>query len=314
MKGLLRLMVLLTAALALACCRGRSGGGSSPASDSFASLGMTENKAGTTEKKAVRTGKKAGTKGKEAGGDPSFHSEEAGGRRKNLPPGTQDAVIAGLDRQSPGPESFPPGTILSFTDLESAELSDFFSSAPVDSAVFARIDGLSYKEGCPVAVEDLRYLRVLHKDLEGRTLVGEMIANQSIADDLLEIFRALYDAGYPIERMRLIDDYGADDETSMQANNSSCFNFRKKAHINSVSKHAYGEAVDINPLYNPYYRVTAAGARIIEPASGEPYVDRAADFPYKIERGDLCHRLFLEHGFHWGGSWTRSKDYQHFER
>jgi hypothetical protein len=103
-------------------------------------------------------------------------------------------------------------------------------------------------------------------------------------------------------------------EASMLANNTSCFNYRRKAHMSSVSRHAYGEAVDINPLYNPYYRVTAAGARIVEPASAAPYVDRSADFPYKIERGDLCHRLFLEHGFHWGGSWTRSKDYQHFER
>ena len=262
MKGLFRLMVLLTAALALACCRGRFDGGSDSASDSFAS----------------------------------------------------HTVITGLDRQSPVPESNSPGDTLSGIDLKYVELSDFFTSVPIDSSVFARIDGRSYKEGCPVALEDLRYLRVLHKDLEGRTLVGEMIANQSIADDLLEIFRALYDAGYPIERMRLIDDYDADDETSMSANNTSCFNFRRKAHMNSVSKHAYGEAVDINPLYNPYYRVTPAGARIIEPASGKPYVDRAADFPYKIERGDLCHRLFLEHGFHWGGSWTRSKDYQHFER
>ena len=295
MKVLFRLMVLLTAALALACCRGRSDGGSGPASDSFASPVMTDNNAGTTGQKTGKIGGKRGTTGEEVGGDSSSHSEEAGGRRKNL-------------------ESLPPGSILSLSDLESVDLSDFFTSAPIDSAVFARIDGRSYKEGCPVAVEDLRYLRVLHKDLEGRTLVGEMIANQSIADDLLEIFRALYDAGYPIGRMRLIDDYDADDEASMQANNSSCFNYRRKAHVNSVSKHAYGEAVDINPLYNPYYRVTSAGARIIEPASGAPYVDRAADFPYKIERGDLCHRLFLEHGFLWGGSWTRSKDYQHFER
>lgn len=221
--------------------------------------------------------------------------------------GTQGNVIAGLDRQS-------PGSILSGTELVSADLSGFFTSVSIDSTVFARMSGRSYKEGCPVPVEDLRYLRVLHRDLSGRTIVGEMVANKSIADDLLEIFRALYDAGYPIERMRLIDDYDADDEASMEANNSSCFNFRPKAHMSAVSKHAYGEAVDINPLYNPYYRVTAAGARIVEPASGEPYVDRAADFPYKIERGDLCHRLFLEHGFHWGGSWTRSKDYQHFER
>ena len=212
------------------------------------------------------------------------------------------------------PASLSPGDILPAESVAGLDTSAFFYAAPVDSAVFARIDGVSYKDGSPVAVEDLRYLRVLHCDFAGRTLVGEMIVNKSISDDLLEIFRALYEAGYPIERMRLIDDYDADDEASMLANNSSCFNYRRKAHMSAVSKHAYGEAVDINPLYNPYYRVTPAGARIVEPAAGAQYVDRTGDFPYKIERGDLCHRLFLEHGFHWGGSWTRSKDYQHFER
>ena len=216
------------------------------------------------------------------------------------------------ERLSPG--SFAPGDSVPAAMLSACDTAVFFSSVPIDSAVFARMSGRSYKDGCPVAVEDLRYLRVLHKDLSGRTLVGEMVANRSIADDLLEIFRALYDAGYPIERMRLIDDYDGDDETSMLANNTSCFNFRRKARMSAVSKHAYGEAVDINPLYNPYYRVTPAGARIVEPAAGAPYIDRDADFPYKIVRGDLCHRLFLEHGFHWGGSWTHSRDYQHFER
>ena len=131
------------------------------------------------------------------------------------------------------------------------DTSAFFSAVPVDSAVFARMSGRSYRDGCPVAVEDLRYLRVLHSDLSGRTLVGEMVANKSIADDLLKIFRELYDAGYPIERMRLIDDYDGDDEASMLANNTSCFNYRRKAHMSSVSRHAYGEAVDINPFYNP---------------------------------------------------------------
>lgn len=213
----------------------------------------------------------------------------------------------------PGMTEASPGDSVSEALLPVCDTAAFFTAVPVDSAVFARMSGRSYKEGCPVAVEDLRYLRVLHKDIGGRTLVGEMVCNKSIADDLLEIFRALYDAGYPIERMRLIDDYDADDQASMEANNSSCFNFRSKPGMSAVSKHAYGEAVDINPLYNPYYRVTAAGARIVEPAAA-PYVDRSAGFPYKIERGDLCHRLFLEHGFHWGGSWTRSKDYQHFER
>ena len=176
------------------------------------------------------------------------------------------------------------------------------------------MSGHSYKEGCPVSIDDLRYLRVLHKDFEGRTKVGEMVVNKSISEDLLEIFRALYDASYPIEKMRLIDDYDADDESSMLANNSSCFNYRRKSSLNAVSKHALGLAVDINPLYNPYFRVTASGSHIIQPSAAAPYVDRAEQFPYKIERGDLCHRLFLEHGFRWGGSWTHSKDYQHFER
>ena len=212
------------------------------------------------------------------------------------------------------PAAFAPGDSVPAAILALCDTAAFFSAVPIDSAVFARMSGRSYKEGCPVPLEDLRYLRVLHKDLSGRSLVGEMVANKSISDDLLEIFRALFDARYPIERMRLIDDYDADDESSMSANNSSCFNYRRKAHMTAVSKHAYGEAVDINPLYNPYYRVTPAGARIVEPAAGAPYVDRGGNFPYKIVRGDLCHRLFLEHGFHWGGSWTRSKDYQHFER
>ncbi len=211
-------------------------------------------------------------------------------------------------------DSFAPGDSVPVTVTSTFDTSSFFTSVPIDSVVFARMSGRSYKDGCPVAVEDLRYLRLLHRDLSGRTLVGEMVANKSIADDLLEIFHALYDAGYPIERMRLIDDYDGDDEASMLDNNTSCFNYRRKAHMSSVSKHAYGEAVDINPLYNPYYRVTPAGARIVEPAAAASYVDRTGDFPYKIERGDLCHRLFLEHGFHWGGSWTRSKDYQHFAR
>lgn len=211
-------------------------------------------------------------------------------------------------------DDFRPGDVLTEDIVSSCGAEAFFKVSPVDSAVFARMDGRSYKDDCPVPVDDLRYLRVLHRDLAGRILVGEMVANKSIAGDLSEIFRALYDASYPIERMRLIDDYDADDEASMQANNSSCFNYRRKSRMSALSKHAYGEAVDINPLYNPYYRVTSAGARIVQPSSAADYLDRDATFPYKIERGDLCHRLFLEHGFHWGGSWTRSKDYQHFER
>ena len=113
--------------------------------------------------------------------------------------------------------------------------------------------------------------------------------------------------------MRLIDNYEADDELSMRDNNSSAFNFRFISHTTKVSKHGLGLAVDINTLYNPYTKTLRDGTRIVEPATGEPYLDREASFPYKIVRGDLCWRLFTERGFTWGGDWTSVKDYQHFE-
>ena len=177
--------------------------------------------------------------------------------------------------------------------------------------------GNTYKEDCIVPREDLRYLRVLHKDREGNTHQGEMVVHKLIADDVLEIFEKLYDAGYPIERMVLPDNYMADDETMMRDNNSSSFNFRFISHTNRISKHGLGMAVDINTLYNPYHKTVTnedgTTEEVIEPATGEPYLDRTKDFDYKIEKGDLCYTLFIEKGFEWGGDWTDRKDYQHFE-
>lgn len=187
-----------------------------------------------------------------------------------------------------------------------------FSVSEIDAPTFERMKGKSYKDNCPIPLADLRYLRVLHKDLNGVTHEGELVCNVRIADDVLEIFKALYEAGYPIERVKLVDDYGADDETSMRDNNSSCFNFRFITHSTKISKHGLGLAVDINTLYNPYIKETD-GKRILEPATAEAYIDRSKDFPYKIEKGDLCYRLFTECGFEWGGEWKTLKDYQHFE-
>ncbi len=161
-------------------------------------------------------------------------------------------------------------------------------------------------------MEDLRYLRLLYKDLKGTTRFGEIVCNVYIVHDLLDIFSRLYMDGYPIEKIRLVDEYGADDEASMSGNNSSCFNFRYISYTNKVSKHGLGMAVDINPLYNPYVK-EVDGRLNIEPASAEPYLDRGLAFPCKIDEQDLCCRLFKEHGFIWGGEWEGRKDYQHFE-
>ena len=187
-----------------------------------------------------------------------------------------------------------------------------FRISPITDEIFARIQGKSFKDDCTLSRDELRYLHVLHVDLDGETHEGEMIVNVRIAEDVLEILRQLYEAKYPIEKIRLVDDYDADDEMSMEDNNSSAFNFRFISHTTRVSKHGLGLAVDINTLYNPYTKIVD-GERIVEPVTGEPYLHREADFPCKIDHEDLCYRLFTEHGFEWGGDWEDRKDYQHFE-
>jgi hypothetical protein len=176
------------------------------------------------------------------------------------------------------------------------------------------MQGRSWPEGCTVRRADLRYLRLSHFDAERKEHVGEMICNKAIANDIVEIFRELYRQKYPIQRIRLMDDYEADDERAMRDNNTSSFCYRRISGSAKLSKHATGMAVDINTLYNPYVRTGKDGRRIVEPATAVKYVDRRKSFPYKIVKGDLLHRLFLQHGFKWGGSWRTVKDWQHFEK
>ena len=191
--------------------------------------------------------------------------------------------------------------------------SDDFYISGIPDDIFAKMQGKSYKDNCTVPRDDLRYVHVLHMGFDGKVKAGELVVSRKIADDVLEIFEELYKADYPIEKVRLVDEYDADDEASMSDNNSSAFNFRFISHTTRISKHGLGMAVDINTRYNPYVK-TVNGKLSIEPANGADYVDRSKDFPYKIDHDDLCYKLFTEHGFTWGGDWTHSKDYQHFER
>ena len=189
-----------------------------------------------------------------------------------------------------------------------------FSQQAIPDAVFERMQGKSFPVGCKVSRNDLRYLRIKHYDLQGRVHEGEMICNKRIANDLIDIFKELYRQKYPIERMRLVDDYDADDEKSMQANNTSCFCYRRVEGYNKLSNHSMGMAVDINPLYNPLYKRYSNGKELVQPSNAKRYCDRKASFNYKIVKGDLLYRLFVNHGFEWGGDWHSKKDYQHFEK
>ena len=191
-------------------------------------------------------------------------------------------------------------------------MEEAFYITEITDEIFDRIYGKSFKEDCTLPREDLRYLHVLHRDKDGIEHEGEMITNCHIAEDVLGIMKELYENDYPIEKIRLVDEYGADDELSMEDNNSSSFNFRFVPRTKKISKHGLGLAVDINTLYNPYITKSDSGLRI-EPVNAVDYADRDKDFDYKIEKGDLCYEFFISHGFEWGGEWKNSKDYQHFE-
>ena len=210
-------------------------------------------------------------------------------------------------------DGFAPGSEVPENVIRQKGTDRFFYETEITDEVFSIMEGRSFKEYCTTPRKDLRYVRILHKDISGRSVVGEVVCHKDISGALLEIFRQLYDASYPIQSVRLVDYYDADDEKSMEANNSSSFNFRKVPQSGHLSYHAYGLAIDINPLYNPYYKKYPDGHILLQPDGSEPYLDRTGKFDYKIEADDLCVRLFKKYGFEWGGDWQTCKDYQHFE-
>ena len=194
--------------------------------------------------------------------------------------------------------------------------SEAFYYEPLSDNLRRYITGVSFPDADEIAIsyDDLSYVHILHYDFDGNLAEGELICNKGIAQDLVEIFYELYRNEYQLEKVLLIDEYDGDDTASMEDNNTSCFNYRLVEGSSSLSKHALGVAIDINPLYNPYITYEKDGTENVSPAAGIDYADRSVNFPYKIDENDLCYKLFMEHGFTWGGNWNSCKDYQHFQK
>jgi len=195
-----------------------------------------------------------------------------------------------------------------------AQTSDGFRIETLSDEMFSRMQGKSWPKGCTISRNDLRLVTVRHIDFEGKTATGEIICNKAIAQDLIEIFRELYHHHYPIAQIHPIDEFDADDEQSMRANNTSCFCYRVVNGSKKLSMHARGLAIDINPLQNPCVKRLSDGTLKVQPSTGRPYINRSKNFKYKITHKDLAYRLFRKHGFTWGGNWHSLKDYQHFEK
>lgn len=242
-------------------------------------------------------------------------SEESCHHKNDALPLVFVRTIETEDTVSPPDMSFSgqwePGVIVDSAVIYNYGIEKCFLADTISDSLFSSMKDVSFHDDTPVTRKDLRYLQILHYNSEGEIIMGEMICNHTIASDLLKIFRELFDARFPIERMRLACRYGGNDEKSMSDNNTSCFNSRSITGGSKYSYHAYGLAVDINPLYNPYIK-TRNGAVVKILPSNAKLSD--SDSPYRIKKGDICYCIFLSHGFKWGGSWRSVKDYQHFEK
>jgi hypothetical protein len=191
----------------------------------------------------------------------------------------------------------PPGRDAAVPAFES-------SVAAVDEARL----GASWRPGCPVDPAALRLVSVSHWGYDGQATRGELVVHADSADAMVRVFRRLYDLRFPVERMVTVEAFGADDDASMAANNTSAFNCRRVAGSSSWSEHAYGRAVDVNPMQNPY--LASSGA--VAPEGARPWLDRRFPNPGMVRAGDEVVAAFAAVGWSWGGDWRGSKDYQHF--
>ena len=185
-----------------------------------------------------------------------------------------------------------------------------FSASRLGPLTRRRVSGSSWHPGCPVALDDLRLLRIGYWGFDRRPHVGRMIVAASAVTPMRGAFAALFRAHFPIRRMRLVDDYGASDYASIEADNTSAFNCRLATGSSRFSEHAYGRAVDVNPIENPY--VYPDGTTVH--AASRPYLDRSRHRPGMAYRGGVLVRAFAAAGWRWGGLWRppSGTDYQHF--
>ncbi|MEA3456775.1 MAG: M15 family metallopeptidase [Campylobacterota bacterium] len=178
------------------------------------------------------------------------------------------------------------------------------------------IEGKSWRKGCPVKLEDLRYIRVSYWDFKGKIRSGELIMHRDVSRDIVEVFEELYNLRYPVRKMQLVSDFKGNDWQSIEAGNSSAFNCRSATGSKKWSKHAYGRAIDINPIENPY--ISKSG-----------HISHKASLKYRkrahrnlsdpgdravLLKNDKATQIFKKNGWKWGGDWPGIKDYQHFSK
>jgi hypothetical protein len=200
--------------------------------------------------------------------------------------------------------------LLSFEAFAEGIMSEFkFEINSINDELRKKMIGTTWHEGCPVEIDELRHLKISYIGYDDKKHMGEMIVNYRLAEEVVDIFRELFDGGFPIEKMKIQSDYAGNDFHSMSDNNTSAFNCRKVPGASRWSKHSYGVAIDISPVINPWIENGT-----VLPPEGRPYLNRDRRVKGLIIRDDVCHKAFAKRGWRWGGDFRSGQDYQHFDK
>ena len=184
-----------------------------------------------------------------------------------------------------------------------------FEKSDIPNEVKDKMYGVTISDSSRVGFDGLSYLTLSYIGYDGENHTGNMIVDKNLADEVVCIFKELYEAKFPIEKIRLACEYGGVDELSMEDNNTSAFNDRPVTGGSGLSYHQLGRAIDINPLVNPYIK-----GSVVLPASAQWYTDRTSEAVGIITSDSDCVKIFKKYGWTWGGDWRSLKDYQHFEK
>ena len=218
-----------------------------------------------------------------------------------------DAPQSGFTDAVGSPE--PPATGTAIPDSTPITRAEFAASVErLDERMRRQMTGVTWQPQCPVSLDDLRLLTMSYVDFRGEPQTGQMVVNRRVAGDVVEVFGRLFRHGFPVQQMRLVDEYGGSDMRSITANNTSAFNCRLIPGSTTWAEHAYGNAVDINPVQNPYWRPDG----YVEPTRGRRFIDRTQRYPGMIRPRGVVVRAFDRIGWGWGGRWNSLKDWQHF--
>jgi D-alanyl-D-alanine carboxypeptidase len=224
------------------------------------------------------------------------------------------AVLAGCTGAAQTPSATAPSIMSTTAATTVPSPSTSITATPPQSPVVAPVTaaelGATWRPECPVAPQQLRRVDLDYLGFDGQTHRGALVVHEQLVAQVVDVFDRLYRLRYPIAVMQTVEHYpGADDELSMQANNTSAFNCRGIPGSRNWSLHAYGKAIDLNPRLNPYIDRTGA----FQPANAGTFVDRSRNAPGMLHAGDAAVRAFTDHGWRWGGYWRTPIDYQHFE-